>query len=107
MVGSQFHRTLNILPSLNVFAEKGVVSRSIRISKVKLRVEADGFVQVLNGALKLAKLPVGNAPVQVGQGKLRVEADGLVVVLDGPLWLKKLKWGSHLNGSGKKRKPVL
>jgi len=52
-----------------------------------IRVEPDGLVVVLNGAVELALGSVGEAPAVEGSGVIRVEPDGLVEVLNGAVGL--------------------
>jgi len=54
-----------------------------------IRVEPDGLVEVLNGAVGLALFKVVEAPDDEGRGEIRVELepDGLVEVLNGAIVL--------------------
>src|SRR5262245_49677787 len=50
---------------------------------LRRRLELDGLIVVLDGAIVLALVVVGDAAIGVGGGRLGVELDRLAVVLDG------------------------
>src|ERR1039457_2062397 len=52
-----------------------------------VRIELDGLVVVVDGAVVLAFVEVGVAAIGEGQGVVRIELDGLVEILDGAVVL--------------------
>ena len=55
-----------------------------------MRVEANGFVQVLEGSLVRAHVKECNSPVVVGQGQIGIETDGFALVFNGSLVLLQI-----------------
>ena len=76
-----------ILTQFKIGCSPAAVSQGI------LRVEADGFVEVLDSLLRLVQYKIGCSPVAVSQVILRIEADGFVEVLNSLLSLVQSKIG--------------
>jgi hypothetical protein len=44
-----------------------------------IRLQADGFIKVLDGSLLLAKVAISNPPTGVSLSMIRFQADGLII----------------------------
>ena len=62
---------------------RGFGQAAIVVGESEFRIEPDGLVEILNGAVVVALLVIGKAAVVVGDRELGIELDGLVEILNG------------------------